>query len=354
VPRQFLFRRQHVGKSKSLVARESVLQYNPSAKITAKQANIKDENFDTSFFEQFDCVFNALDNVGARRHVNRLCLASKRPLIESGTQGYLGQVVPILPNKTECFECQPQPAPKTYAVCTIRNTPELPVHCIVWGKHVFAALFGPPDESNMLSDMKLDIHSADDAVDENYQNEGKSAGDGKIGSKDLNDKSRFENRIFDLYFTEEIEKQCEVKERWQKRAPPTPLRREQLLKEYEEMIRSNSSDNKSSHGTSFSSSSSSSLNSSNSVGTGMKDQRVLSVCELTYTFLETVRRIVSERAQDIGEMSFDKDDDLTMDFVFAASNLRMHIFGIEMQSRFQSKGLYHTDCVNLHVYFITD
>lgn len=44
---------------------------------------------------------NALDNLGARRHVNRLCLATGVSLIESGTAGYLGQVsvhmkVPIL------------------------------------------------------------------------------------------------------------------------------------------------------------------------------------------------------------------------------------------------------------------
>jgi hypothetical protein len=35
---------------------------------------------------------NALDNLSARRHVNRVCLAAGVPLIESGTQGYLGQV----------------------------------------------------------------------------------------------------------------------------------------------------------------------------------------------------------------------------------------------------------------------
>jgi molybdopterin/thiamine biosynthesis adenylyltransferase len=35
---------------------------------------------------------NALDNIDARKHVNRLCIASGKPLIESGTAGYLGQV----------------------------------------------------------------------------------------------------------------------------------------------------------------------------------------------------------------------------------------------------------------------
>ena len=31
---------------------------------------------------------NALDNLSARRHVNRMCLAARVPLIESGTAGY--------------------------------------------------------------------------------------------------------------------------------------------------------------------------------------------------------------------------------------------------------------------------
>lgn len=41
---------------------------------------------------QFNIVLNALDNVDARRHVNRVCLATDMPLIESGTMGYVGQV----------------------------------------------------------------------------------------------------------------------------------------------------------------------------------------------------------------------------------------------------------------------
>lgn len=85
--------------------------------ITARHANIKNLEFGPQFFKQFDMVMNALDNLGehtdctqntsthfhhvtwfvrlildARRHVNRLCVACDLPLIESGTEGYLGQV----------------------------------------------------------------------------------------------------------------------------------------------------------------------------------------------------------------------------------------------------------------------
>lgn len=40
-------------------------------------------------------VLNALDNLDARRHVNAMCLAANIPLVESGTQGYLGQAYVI-------------------------------------------------------------------------------------------------------------------------------------------------------------------------------------------------------------------------------------------------------------------
>jgi molybdopterin/thiamine biosynthesis adenylyltransferase len=54
--------------------------------------NIKSATFSIEFVATFSIVLNALDNVDARRHVNRLCLAAQVPLIDSGTTGYLGQV----------------------------------------------------------------------------------------------------------------------------------------------------------------------------------------------------------------------------------------------------------------------
>ena len=55
------------------------------------QDNIKESHFDIAYLQQFDLVLNGLDNMEARRHVNRLCLAAQVPLVESGTTGYMGQ-----------------------------------------------------------------------------------------------------------------------------------------------------------------------------------------------------------------------------------------------------------------------
>ena len=55
------------------------------------QANIKEARFGLDFFRSKGLVLNGLDNLEARRHVNRLCVAAGTPLVESGTAGHKGQ-----------------------------------------------------------------------------------------------------------------------------------------------------------------------------------------------------------------------------------------------------------------------
>jgi hypothetical protein len=60
------------------------------------------------------------------------------------------QVSVHIKGRTECFECQPKPTSKTFPVCTLRNTPDKPIHCVVWAKEMlFPLLFGAPEASDM-------------------------------------------------------------------------------------------------------------------------------------------------------------------------------------------------------------
>jgi len=109
--RQFLFRKKDVKQSKALVcwfplglgneltasqvAAQAAAPFNPNVQITPIYGNIKEPQFDVGWFQSFDLVLNALDNLDARRHVNKMCMAANVPLVESGTAGYLGQVQPI-------------------------------------------------------------------------------------------------------------------------------------------------------------------------------------------------------------------------------------------------------------------
>ncbi|KAG7035070.1 SUMO-activating enzyme subunit 2 [Cucurbita argyrosperma subsp. argyrosperma] len=168
--RQFLFRKSHVGQSKAKVARDAVLRFRPHVSITSYHANVKNQEFNVDFFKQFSVVLNGLDNLDARRHVNRLCLAADIPLVESGTTGFLGQVTVHVKGKTECYECQPKPAPKTYPVCTITSTPSKFVHCIVWAKDLlFAKLFGDKNQENDLNVRSSDPASSSDHAEDVFE-----------------------------------------------------------------------------------------------------------------------------------------------------------------------------------------
>ena len=75
--RQFLFRRRHIGKFKSEVAAEAVRLMNPAATVTAHVGNIMDTaKFPISFFQKFDIVLNALDNVGTLACYEMVCANS--------------------------------------------------------------------------------------------------------------------------------------------------------------------------------------------------------------------------------------------------------------------------------------
>uniref|UniRef100_A0A3Q0KSF4 Ubiquitin-activating enzyme E1b, putative n=1 Tax=Schistosoma mansoni TaxID=6183 RepID=A0A3Q0KSF4_SCHMA len=189
--RQFLFSKKHVGRSKAETARDNVLAFRPTAHIVAYHKSIFSSSFDSEFFGKFCVVFNALDNLAARKHVNRMCISAKIPLIESGTAGYLGQVEPLIPvvemgesqatnteanqatiYRTGCYECQPRGlSQRYYPACTIRNTPSEPIHCVVWAKYLFNQLFGQPDVNDEdvspdFSDPSLQNHDRNQTNDE--------------------------------------------------------------------------------------------------------------------------------------------------------------------------------------------
>lgn len=101
--RQFLFRPNHVGMSKARVLKEQLER--PGIEISYDHASVFESQYKPEFIEQFSLVFNALDNIPARKHINRLCLAAKVPLFDAGTNGFKGNASPILGKQTRCYEC---------------------------------------------------------------------------------------------------------------------------------------------------------------------------------------------------------------------------------------------------------
>jgi len=159
--RQFLFRREHVGKSKSLSAAGAAIKMNPALAKSLKAHEIRvepktEDIFDDAFWEGLDFVLNALDNIQARKYTDSKCVFHLKPLFESGTLGTQANSVICLPHKTPCYS-EGAVAGETQGVaqCTLRNFPFLDVHCIEWAREMFNEIFtSGPDAFNSLLDSK--------------------------------------------------------------------------------------------------------------------------------------------------------------------------------------------------------
>ncbi|XP_074313348.1 SUMO-activating enzyme subunit 2-like [Silene latifolia] len=316
--RQFLFRKSHVGQSKAKVAREAVLKVRPDISITAYHANVKSPEFNVDFFKQFNVVLNGLDNLDARRHVNRICLAAGVPLIESGTTGFLGQVSVHLKDRTECYECYPKPSPKTYPVCTITSTPTKFVHCIVWAKDLlFAKLFGDKNQDNDLNVRSNDGASSSEHSDDVFE---------RRNGEDIECYGR---RIYDHVFGYNIEMALSNEETWKNRTKPKPIYARDVISDSEP------------NGNSNEESSGSDIVSISAMATlGLKNpQEVWSLEENSKVFFKALKLFFLNREKEVGSLVFDKDDQLAVEFVTAAANIRAASFGIPMHSLFEAKGI---------------
>lgn len=313
--RQFLFHKEHVGKSKANVARESALSFNPNVKIKAYHDSITTTNYGVSFFQQFQLVLNALDNRAARNHVNRLCLTADVPLIESGTAGYNGQVELIKRGLTQCYECTPKAAQKTFPGCTIRNTPSEPIHCIVWAKHLFNQLFGESNEDEDVSPDTADPEAGAEAGESALAAEANEKGNvDRVNTRTWAQQCDYDpEKIFNKLFFDDINYLLSMSNLWKSRTPPNPAKWDALEEDGEAAP----------------------------TDTVLRDQKVLSLTESGKVFGESIGSLKDafKKLPEGDHLVWDKDDKHAMDFVASCANIRAQIFNIPRKSRFEIKSM---------------
>ena len=281
-------------------------------KLEAHHANIKDPQFNLSWFQDFNIVFNALDNLDARRHVNRMCLLADVPLIESGTTGFDGQVQVIKKGRSECYDCTPKQTPKSFPVCTIRSTPSQPIHCIVWAKsYLLPEVFGESEDATDL-DTTEDAENAAEIKNLKEEAQALKKIRASMGSED------FPKLIFEKVFKQDIDRLRSMEDMWKTRKRPNSLDFQTISTEAKSISPSVSTD----------------------------DQTQWSLAQNLAVFTDSIKRL-TERSILLkaasGEsgltptIEFDKDDEDTLDFVAAAANLRSIVFDMPPKSKFDIK-----------------
>ena len=142
--RQFLFDHSSIGKYKSETAVEKINYYRQDNSLEIKSyiGNIKDEKkFNEKFYSNFDLILNALDNNDARYFINNICIKSNIPLINSGSEGFIGMINWHIRGVTPCFACQKLIKEENIPICSIRLKPEKLEHCVAWAKMLFEQIF---------------------------------------------------------------------------------------------------------------------------------------------------------------------------------------------------------------------
>merc|ERR1712137_28540 len=207
-----------------------------------------------------------------------------------------GQVQVIKKKRFECYECRPAPRTKSYAYCTIHNTPSKPIHCIVWAKIKFSDFFSASeptgDEEELVNDAQM--LAEEEAL-----------------KKELD--VSFERWVFRKLFHTDIFKRIRMAEVsstdiWKGKEPPKPIEPGSIQ----------------------------SLNVTEESTTD--DQKVWTFEQNIYKFYQATSKL-HKRFTSSGAIEWDKDDDDALDFVTSATNLRSHMFNIPLQSKFETKAM---------------
>jgi len=144
--RQFLFHKNDVGEnsSKSFVAKREALKMNKEINIKDYQLLVDEstrEIFDDEFFEKQDLLIGAVDNIIARKLIDKKSTFYKKIFIDSGTRGTEANSDIYYPDKTKCFNDAEIVENNEIASCTLKNFPTKIEHCIKFAKNVFLEIF---------------------------------------------------------------------------------------------------------------------------------------------------------------------------------------------------------------------
>lgn len=148
--RQFLFRAHDVQTSKSETAAKAIKRMNPNVNVEPQTNRVcpeTEKTYNDSFFENLDGVANALDNVDARIYMDRRCVFYKKPLLESGTLGTKGNTQVVIPNLTESYSTSQDPPEKSIPICTLKNFPNAIEHTLQWARDLFEGLYKQTPEN---------------------------------------------------------------------------------------------------------------------------------------------------------------------------------------------------------------
>lgn len=135
--RQFMYQIPDIGRPKADVAVEWVTKRFPHYEDRINGLRMRIEQLPSEFYSSFHVVISCLDSVESRRWINDILVKAGIPLIDTGSEGYSGHVMLVIPGQTACIECLKDLfVGENFALCTLAGFPRSVQHCIQWAAQI--------------------------------------------------------------------------------------------------------------------------------------------------------------------------------------------------------------------------
>ncbi|BBM02511.1 HesA/MoeB/ThiF family protein [Microbulbifer sp. GL-2] len=104
--RQVLYKTNHQGKPKAVVAAQQLSAANPAIRIFSHN-QMANESWLREQVKQVDLVLDCTDNLEIRHTINRVCHQARRPVVMASVQGFSGQLISFdfSEGKGPCYAC---------------------------------------------------------------------------------------------------------------------------------------------------------------------------------------------------------------------------------------------------------
>lgn len=111
--RQIIHSMSDLGKEKVQSAKETILAINPDVNVRVYNTYIDDSNI-TQIIGEYDFIVDCTDNFNSKFLINDACVKVKKPFSHAGINGFHGQLMTYVPQKSPCYRCIFKKPPKDY------------------------------------------------------------------------------------------------------------------------------------------------------------------------------------------------------------------------------------------------
>jgi adenylyltransferase/sulfurtransferase len=103
--RQINFSSKDIGKLKINIIEKTLKEKYPDISINKYSEKIIKCSQAEKIIENSDIVIDGTDNFEVRKIINKACLLKNKKLIIGAVEGYTGQLMSVISNKSACYEC---------------------------------------------------------------------------------------------------------------------------------------------------------------------------------------------------------------------------------------------------------